>query len=541
MENHLSRLFQEALVKGWENPVFNDYQGDTFTGKQVAIKVKSLHNLYKEIGISRGDKIALIGRNTSHWAITYISIVTYGCVVVPILPDFNKEEILHIWEHSESSLAIVADKLFAQLEGETVANLKGVYSLNDFSVLQGENMPTYTELSDIQQEDLVYTPLDGSVLGVLSYTSGTSGFSKGVMLSAHNLYSNVQFALDELTLKKGGKVLSFLPLAHAFGCAFEFLWPFCAGVPIHFVEKIPSPSVLVKAFKEVRPAIILMVPLILEKIYKKQLQPVIESPKMRILLRIPVLKQFVYKKIRNSLQDTFGGKFYQMVIGGAALNPEVEAFLQKIKFPFTVGYGMTECAPLISYVDWKHFKKQSCGKVVHRMEIKIDSDYAENRVGEILVKGENVMLGYYKNKEATKDVVRKDGWLRTGDLGIVDKSGLLYISGRSKNMILGASGQNIYPEEIEAKVNNVPMIMESVVVDDEEHRIVALVYPDPDYCAEQGLDSPEKIAQRLEEERKNLNSQLPAYKQIFKMKAVDREFEKTPKRSIKRYLYSNYK
>ncbi|PID89307.1 MAG: long-chain fatty acid--CoA ligase, partial [Bacteroidia bacterium] len=499
-----------------------------------------LHNLFDELQIEKGEKIAIMGRNTSHWAIAYVAIVTYGGVVVPILPDFKEDEVLNILEHSESVLALMNDKLFAPLENTNIPHLKGIYSLVDFNVLQGENIPQYAEVEKMQPDDLVCNPLPGDVLGVLSYTSGTSGFSKGVMLTAHNLYSNVQFGLDTLTLKKGGEVLSFLPLAHAFGCAFEFLWPFCAGAPIHFVEKIPSPSLLVKAFKEIRPAIIFMVPLIIEKIYKKQLQPVLESPKMRILLRIPILKQFVYKKIRKKLTDTFGGNFYQMIIGGAALNPEVEAFLQKIGFPFTVGYGMTECAPLISYVDWKHFKKQSCGKVVHRMQMKIDSDYAENHVGEILVKGENVMLGYYKNEDATKEVLRKDGWLRTGDLGIIDKSGLLFIRGRSKNMILGASGQNIYPEEIEATVNNVPMIMESVVVDDDEHRIVALVYPDPDYCAEQGWDTAEKIAEQLEDERKNINAQLPAYKQIFKMVVVDTEFEKTPKRSIKRYLYNDY-
>lgn len=539
MENHLVRLFQEALIMRWDKPVFADYQGEEFTAKQVAAKIKALHNLYEDLGIEKGEKIALMGRNTSHWVITYISIVTYGGVVVPILPDFNKEEVVNILEHSESTLGIISDRLFAQLGEPKISHLKGVYSLNDFRVLHGDNQPEYKEVAAIEKEDVQYNPLRGEELCVLSYTSGTSGFSKGVMLSAHNLYSNVKFALEELPINQGDKIVSFLPLAHAFGCTFEFLWPFCAGGHIHFIEKIPSPTILVKAFQEVKPKVILMVPLIVEKIYKKKLQPVLETRKMKILLRIPFLNKFIYKKIRNSLAESFGGKFYEMVIGGAALNPEVEALLKKIDFPFTVGYGMTECAPLITYIDWKYFKNQCCGKVVDRMQIKIDIDYAENSVGEILTKGDNVMLGYYKKPNETRDVLQKDGWLRTGDLGEIDKNGLLYIRGRSKNMILGPSGQNIYPEEIEAQVNNIPMVMESVVVDDKDHRIVALVYPDPDYCEQQGWND-EQIVQVLEEQRKEINNNLPAYKQIFKIEIVEREFEKTPKRSIKRYLYSNY-
>lgn len=540
MENHLVRLFKEALIKRWDTPVFTDYQGETFTAKQVAAQIKALHDLYAALEIEKGQKIALMGRNTSHWVITYISIVTYGGVAVPILPDFKKEEVLHILEHSESVLAIISDRLFAQFEDIDIPHVKGAYSLNDYKILQGENLPEYVAVSAITKEQLTYKPLPGEVLGVLSYTSGTSGFSKGVMLSAHSLYSNVQFALDELPINQGDEIVSFLPLAHAFGCAFEFLWPFCAGGHIYFIEKIPSPTVLVNAFQEIKPKVILMVPLIVEKIYKKKLQPLLETRKMKVLLRIPILNKFLCKKIRKSLAASFGGEFYEMVIGGAALNPEVETFLKKIDFPFTVGYGMTECAPLITYIDWKHFKNQSCGKVVDRMQIKIDTDYKENAVGEILTKGDNVMLGYYKKPDETKDVLQKDGWLRTGDLGEIDKNGLLYIRGRSKNMILGPSGQNIYPEEIEAQVNNLPIVMESVVVDDKEHRIVALVFTDPDYCEQQGWDK-QQVEEIVQEQLKEINANLPAYKHIYKIVVVDKEFEKTPKRSIKRYLYSNYK
>ncbi len=541
MENHLSHLFRAALIEGWERPVFCDYQGESFTGKQVAAKIKSLHNLYNELGIERGDKIALLGNNTSHWAITYVSVMTYGCVVVPILPDFSKEEILHICEHSEAVLGIFADGLHAQLEGDTVENLKNICSLNDFRLLQGDGVASYTEIIDIQKNDLIYNPLPGNVLGVILYTSGTSGFSKGVMLTAHNLYSNIQFILDELSfVKKGSTMLSFLPLAHTMGCTFEFLWPFCAGLTVHFLEKMPSPMTLIKAFQEVRPVMIFMVPLLIEKVYQKQLKPIIKSNKMRILLNIPIVNQLIYKKICKKLKDSFGGNLYEIGIGGAPLNPEVEAFMQKIKFPIATAYGMTECAPFISYIDWKHFKKQASGKAVDRMEIKIDLSASENNVGEILVRGENLMLGYYKNEEATKEAFCKDGWFRTGDLGEIDDEGFVYVRGRSKSMLLGSSGQNIYPEEIEAKVNSVAMVTECIVIDDKQNRLLALVYPDFEYCRSQGWKSKEQISEKLEEERIELNKELSNYKRLHKMIIVDKEFEKTPKKSIKRYLYSNY-
>lgn len=542
MENHLVRLFKEALIREWDNPIFSDYQGETYTAREVAGEIKSLHQLYKSLGIQKGEKIALMGRNTSRWAITYISVITYGAVIVPILPDFKKEELLHIISHSESKLLLINEALYTKLDGEVIPNVLGVYGLSNFTLLQGdaESMPQYVANELIEKEEVDYNPLSGDVLGVLSYTSGTSGFSKGVMLSAHNLYSNVQFGLDELPINAHDDIVSFLPLAHAFGCTFEFLWPFSVGAHIHFIEKIPTPTILVKAFQEIRPKVIMMVPLIVEKIYKKKLQPLLATTKMKILLRIPIVKNLIHKKICKNLEDSFGGNFYEMIIGGAALNPEVEEFLKKIGFPFTVGYGMTECAPLISYVDWKLFKKQSCGKAVDRMRIKIDTDYAENSVGEILTKGENVMLGYYKKQQATEDVLQKDGWLRTGDLGEIDKQGLLYIRGRSKNMILGPSGQNIYPEEIEAQLNNIPIIMESLVVDDDEHRLIALVYPDIDMAEQEEWDATQ-IKNELDTQRKELNKLLPNYKQISEIVIVDKEFEKTPKRSVKRYLYSNFK
>ncbi len=540
MDNHLSHLFREALIERWESPVFCDYQGESFTGKQVATKIKSLHNLYNELGIKRGDKIALLGNNTSHWAITYLSVMTYGCVAVPILPDFSKEEVLHICEHSEAVLGIFADGLHTQFEGDTVDNLKNICSLNDFRLLQGDGLASYTEVTDIQKEDLTYNPLPGNVLGVILYTSGTSSFSKGVMLTADNLYSNVQFILEQFNFEKGSNVLSFLPLAHAFGFIADFLWAFCAGVTTYFVEKKLSPRGLIKAFKEVRPVIIFIVPLLIEKIYQKQLKPILKSTKMKVLLHIPIVKHIIYRRMYKKLTEVFGGNFEEMVIAGAPLKPEVEAFLQKISFPIGTAYGMTECGPLISYVNWIHFKKQSCGKVVDRMKAKVNLNSSINNVGEILVKGEGIMLGYYKNQEATKKVLKKDGWLHTGDLGEMDKEGFLYIRGRSKNMLLGASGQNIYPEEIEAKVNNVAMVTECVVIDDKQNRLLALVYPDLEYCRTQGWKSKEQIAEKLEEERIELNKELSNYKRLHKMIIVDKEFEKTPKKSIKRYLYSDY-
>lgn len=539
MENRLVSLFQKALLEGWENPIFSDYEGETFNGREVAAKVQSLHQLYESLEIQKGQKIALLGRNSSNWTTTYISIITYGAVVVPILPDFSKEEVFNILEHSESVLLIVGNKHFAQLKEVSIANFKGVYSLNDFSLLQGDENKKYIPTENISAEQIAYTPISEKDLAVLSYTSGTSGFSKGVMLTTQNLWSNVQFALDNMPLKRGDKMVSILPLAHAFGCAFEFLWPFCAGVHVYFIEKIPSPTLLVKAYQEVKPKLILLVPLIFEKIYRKNIKPTLDTFKVKVLLNIPIVNRLVYRKIGKKLFDFFGGEFREIVIGGAALNPEVEAFFKRIKFPFTVGYGMTECAPLISYIASRNFKNQSCGRVVDRMEIKISKEQ-ENGVGEILVRGENTMLGYYKKPEETKAVLNEDGWLRTGDLGEVDEQGLLYIRGRSKNMILGPSGQNIYPEEIEAHLNNYPMIVESIVVGDKEHRIVALVFLDADYCQKHGWTD-EQIAKKLEEERKEINKTLPAYKQIFRIELVDEEFEKTPKQSIKRYLYSDYK
>lgn len=541
MENNLARLFKETLIRDWEYPRFTDYRGRMFRTSEVASEIKALHQLFADLGVERGDKIGIIGRNSSRWAIVYIAGIMYGAVVVPILPDFRKDEVLHIVEHSETKLLFINQNLYENLEVK-VPNLLGVYDHGqDYKLLQGEKekMPTFDGSIIAQKDELHYNPLHENELSVLSYTSGTSGFSKGVMLSAKNLYSNVQFALDELKdVKQGERIVSFLPLAHSFGCTFEFLWPFCAGAHIYFIEKIPTPTLLVSAFQEVKPKVVIMVPLLVEKIYKKKIQPILESPKIKILTKIPLLKNLVYKKMNKSLYETFGGNFYTMVVGGAALNPEVEAFLQKIKFPITVGYGMTECAPLISYVDWKKFKAQSCGKSVNRMEIKIDKGFGKNAVGEIMTKGDNVMLGYYKNPEATEDAIDKKGWLHTGDLGELDKNGLLYIRGRSKNMLLGPSGQNIYPEEIEALLNNIPMVSESLVVDDRESRLVALIYPDPDFCQEQGWNQ-EQIREMLNTQRRELNKDLPGFKQIYKVVVVDEEFEKTPKRSVKRYKYTN--
>ncbi|PVX52616.1 long-chain acyl-CoA synthetase [Balneicella halophila] len=541
MENRLVNLFEKAMKECWDSPMFSDYKGKDFKGKDVATTINGLHDLFRSLNIEKGEKIALLGRNSSQWATSYLAVMTYGAVVVPILPDFSKEEVLHILEHSDSVLLISNDKLYENLGEVTIENFKGVYSVNDFSLLQGDEAKKFTLSNSFAKEDIHYNPLPEKELAVISYTSGTSGFSKGVMLTAQNLHSNVEYAFDRMPLDKGEKLVSLLPLAHAFGCAFEFLWPFCRGIHVYYLEKIPSPSLLVQAYKEVKPSLIFMVPLVLEKIYKKNLKPLLETNKMKFLLSIPLINKIIYKKINQKLSDVFGGNFKEVVVGGAALNPEVEELLKKIKFPFTVGYGLTECAPLISYSPWKQFKSQSCGQVVDRMELKLDEEKGrEKGVGEILTRGDNVMLGYYKKPEERESVLEDGKWLRTGDLGEIDEDGFLYIRGRSKNMILGPSGQNIYPEEIEAEINNIPMIVENVVVTDSKHRMIALVYLDEEYCKVKGWDEM-KMFEKLEDKRKKLNKTLPSYKQIYKMERVNEEFKKTPKQSIKRYLYSDYK
>ena len=546
IQNKLIHSIQDSIQNNWDSPAFTNYQKDSLSFKEVAQHIQWLHILYKELGIKKGDKIALIGRNLNNWAVTYLATITYGATIVPILPDFNSSDIHHIINHSEASLLFTTENIFNKIDDSKIKKIKGILSLNDFSLLctSCDKLKKVLKIANEKSEktplnklELNYANPKEDDIAVLSYTSGTSGFSKGVMLSYKCLHSNVKIGFDHIDLRPQDKVVSFLPLAHVFGCMFEFLTEFCCGCHVIFLSRVPTPQLITKAFQEVKPRLICLVPLIMEKIYKKRILPALESRRVKLMMKIPLLEKKVYKKIRNSLIETFGGEFIEVIIGGAALGKEVEDFLKKIEFPFTVGYGMTECGPLISYSPSSHFQAHSCGQVVDRMQVRIDSPDPYNIVGEIQVKGDNVMSGYYKNKDATSEAFTKDTWLRTGDLGVIDENNVIYIKGRSKNMLLGPSGQNIYPEEIESRLNNLPFIQESIVTDDKDHKLIALVYPDYEVCDAEGLTR-EEIEQAFETDRKILNKDLPAFMNVSRIILFPQEFEKTPKRNIKRFLYT---
>jgi long-chain acyl-CoA synthetase len=537
-----------SLVNNWDLPALTDYKGKCYKYKDVARRIKKLHILYEEAGIKKGDKISLLGKNSANWATTYLSIVTYGAVVVPILPDFLPNDIHHIVNHSDSKMLFVGDPIWENLDESCMPELSAIFSLTDFSLTISRSKHLTKSRESIDQlftdkvgdtfnaEDFKIDPISNKEVGVLNYTSGTTGFSKGVILPLNSLAANIHYAWNNMPLEAGDSIVSFLPLAHTYGCAFEFLWPFSKGCHIHFLTRTPSPKIIIQAFQEVKPSIVITVPLIIEKIYKKQIMPLLDKNPLRTILKMPLLDKAIHSKIRNKLNEVFGGKFSEVVIGGAAISPEVEDFLTKINFRFSTGYGMTECGPLISYANWDKRKIRSVGKLVDSLDIRIDSKDPYNEVGEILVKGENLMHGYYKNKEATENALDNEGWLHTGDLGIIDKENNIFIKGRSKSLILGPSGENIYPEEIEAKYNNMPLVQESVVIDS-DRKIVALIYPDYDMVDALGIIEKD-LQTKLEEYRKEINKTLPKYMQISKVCIHPEEFEKTPKRSIKRYLYS---
>lgn len=549
MENNgYSGLVRHALTEFRHLPAFSDYKGETLSFAQVGERIEGLHRFFNEMEIRKGDKIALLGRNMSNWGVTYIAILTYGAVVVPILPDFSSADIHHIMNHSEAKMLFCTDMQFDRVDDNELPLVEAIISITDWKVFVAQKSSAHKAFeksaplltgkgTHFDVNDLIFNDFQPDDLAVLSYTSGTSGFSKGVMLPHRSIWSNVQFARDTFDIKPKDRIVSFLPLAHAYGCLFEYLWPFTEGCHITFLSKTPSPQVVTECFKEVKPNLILSVPLILEKIFKKNIQPKIETPRMQFLMKIPGVNRLIYNKINKTLIKTFGGVFSEMIIGGAALNPDVELFLRKIGFPFTVGYGMTECGPLISYAPWRQSRSFSAGMGVHRMDVKIDSADPYVVVGEILVKGENTMLGYYKNQEATDEMFDTDGWLHTGDLGVLDEQGFIYIKGRSKNMILGPSGQNIYPEEIEAVLNNCDYVQECLVRDN-DGKIEALVFPDFELADKEGLDSV-GLEKKLQEVRKRANQTLPGYMNVAKITIFPNEFEKTPKKSIKRYLYAN--
>ena len=553
IKENFIKLYENSFRENWDLPCYTDYGEDTqYTYGEVAEKIARLHLLFKHCSLRRGDKISVIGKNNAHWCIAYMATITYGAIIVPILQDFTPNDVHHIVNHSESVFLFTSDSIWENLEEEKLTGLRGVFSLTDFRCLyqrDGETIQKFLKNTDKEmhalypkgftREDVQYTTLSNDKVMLLNYTSGTTGFSKGVMLTGNNLAGNVTFGIRTELLKKGDKVLSFLPLAHAYGCAFDFLTATAVGTHVTLLGKTPSPKIIMKAFEEVKPNLIITVPLVIEKIYKNIIQPLINKKGMKWALNIPLLDTQIYNQIRKRLIDALGGRFKEIIIGGAAMDKEVEEFFYKIKFPFTIGYGMTECGPLISYTHHSEFIPRSSGRILEGyMQVKIDSSDPELIPGEICVRGENVMAGYYKNQEATEKVIDKDGWLHTGDMGTVNNDDTIFIKGRYKTMILGASGQNIYPEEIESKLNNMPFIMESLVIE-KDGRLVALVYPDYEAVDDYGIAN-EDLPVAMEEIRKNLNKEVAPYEQIAKIHLYPTEFEKTPKRSIKRYLYTNF-
>jgi long-chain acyl-CoA synthetase len=534
---------RDSIKKNWTIQALADYKGEGFTYQQVGEYILRIHALYKELGIQRGDKISLVGKNSARWCIVYLATVSYGAVIVPILPDFKPDDIQKIIIHSDSVLLFSTDAIFESFNPRIVNDLKGIISLNSFEPLQGDSssfkagMQQFRnmQLTSLSAEEFGLPEVSNADLAVISYTSGTTGHSKGVMLNHNSLAANIRFAQNNMPLRAGDPIVSFLPLAHAYGCAFEFLFPFTIGCTVTILTKTPSPQIIMQAFQEIRPALILSVPLVIEKIYKKQLLPVIGKPAMKILLKVPLINFILFRKIRTKLTNVFGGKFSEIVIGGAAFNHDAEKFFRKIRFPFTVGYGMTECGPLISYAASRITRIGSAGKSVDTLEVKIASPDPEKTVGEIVLKGENVMLGYYKNEEATREMIDPEGWLHTGDLGVIDKDGFIYIKGRSKCLILGPSGQNIYPEELESAIDNKFCVSESLVVHRNE-KLIALIYPDKDVMEANNITR-EGLEDIIEQHRKEINHVFPAFMNISKFEIFDEEFIKTPKRSIKRYLY----
>ena len=536
------KLYEDSFRRNWELPAYTDYsKGTTLSFGEVAQQIARLHLLFDEYQVKKGDKIALTGKDSSSWCVVYLAVVTYGAIVVPILQDFNPNDIHHIINHSESSLLFVSDKIWDSLEEEKMSNLRGIFSLSGMQELLKEQDAVMEERypGGFTPGHLHYAEVDNDQVVLLNYTSGTTGFSKGVMLTGNNLAGNITYARTLDVIFRGERMLCFLPLAHAYSCAFNFLVPTAFGAHVYFLGKMPSPKILLKAFEDVRPHLIITVPLILEKIYKKMILPLLNRRTMKLALNIPLLDHRIYTQIRRRLIDAMGGNFREVIVGGAAMNEELTDFLYTIKLPFTIGYGMTECAPLISYDHHEEFIPGSCGQVLKGiMDVRIDSADPHHTVGEIQVRGENVMKGYYKNPEATQNAFTDDGWLRTGDLGTVDPSRRIYIRGRNKTLILSSNGQNIYPEEIESKLNNLPFIMECLVVE-KNNRLVGLVYPDYDAVDSTGI-SHEDLPAIMEQNRRELNKLLAPFEQIAQLHLYPTEFEKTPKKSIKRYLYSNY-
>ncbi len=532
-----------SIIKNWHSQAMSNFKETPITYGQVGESIKKIHYIFEQAGIKPGDKIAQIGRNNTNWAITFLSTITYGTVSVPLLQDFPACDIENTVNHSESVLLFISDYIFEKLDVSKFPNIRAFISLDSFTVLHSNelNFQDYinkstTLTNSLTPETYTSNQIDNNQLASICYTSGTSGLSKGVMLTHGNYATNVQFGFDVMPFVVGDKVVSFLPLAHAYGLAFEFLVEFSQGCHVVFLGKVPSPQVILQAFAEVKPRLVVVVPLIIEKVYRSKIKPAISSGIPKILLAVPVLRKLVHKKVKRQLEQAFGDNFIEVIIGGAALNKEVESFLNRIGFRYTVGYGMTECAPIISYSSWADAKKFACGKPIRQCKVKIDSPDPDHVEGEIMVKGSQVMIGYYKNNDATKAAFDNEGWLKTGDLGTIDVNGNVTIRGRSKNMILGASGQNIYPEEIEARINSLPYVLESLVVE-KQGKLHALIVPDMEKATVDGYNRDQIICE-FQKNQKELNMLMPNYMSISKIEIRDEEFIKTPKKSIKRYLYT---
>ncbi|HPH53492.1 MAG: AMP-binding protein [Bacteroidales bacterium] len=547
MKKSVNKLFEESFKKNWDCPALSDYKGLTLNYRDVARRIAKLHIFFESCDIVKGDKIAICGRNQSNWGVAFLATLTYGAVPVPLLHEFKPANIHNLVNHSDSKILIVGDSIWENLNSAEMPDVEAILSMNDVSVVFAKD-EKYIQAREHLNEmfgkkypnsftpaNVKYYEDSPNELAMINYTSGTTGFSKGVMLPYRSLHSNILFAKAvHPQLNNTSNLVSMLPTAHMYGMMFEFMFIMSVGGHTHFLTKLPSPNIILDAMGTIKPDIIIAVPLIIEKIYKRMLAPIINKNRIKLLLNLPVIDQMIQKKILNSIVSAFGGKFKEVIIGGAALNREAEAFFKRINFPFTVGYGMTECAPIIAYAPWDKTKLYSCGKAAPRMEIKIDSKDPKNIPGEIYVRGDNVFLGYYKNKEATDEVLC-NGWLKTGDMGVMDSDGYLFLKGRSKTMILGPSGQNIYPEEIESILNNLPYVVEALVVEDKSS-LIALIFPDFDQANEEGL-SEEQLLEKLQEDIQIANLELPNYCKLAGVEIVPEEFEKTPKRSIKRYIY----
>ena len=544
----VNKIFEKSIRENWDKPAISNYQGVTLHYRDMARRIAKLHIVFEECGLEKGDKVALCSRNQANWVVSFLAAMTYGAVPVPLMHEFKPSNINHLVNHSEAKILFVDEVIWEGLSEIDMSGLQAIIQVNTFKLLYAANdkiIETREHLNELfgkkypmefTADVIDYYEDSADELAIINYTSGTSGFSKGVMIPYRAICSNLEFAKKVLPqINSTSRVVSMLPTAHMYGLMFEVLYEISCGCHVFFLSRLPSPKIIMQALAEVKPTLVIAVPLIIEKIYKSKVKPVIETIGIKYALKLPILDQFIMNKIKTELINAFGGEFYEVIIGGAAFNKEVEAFFKKMEFPFTVGYGMTECAPIITYDDYKTAKLYSCGRIVPNMEMKIDSSDPQNVPGELLVKGANVFLGYYKNEEATREVLDADGWLHTGDMGIIDADGYLFLRGRSKCMILGPSGQNIYPEEVEAVLDTRPYVLESLVIED-NGGLTALIYPDFDLAAKEGMNQAEFI-KYMEDSLPEVNKELPNYAKLKKIEIMSEAFERTPKKSIKRYLY----